>query len=33
MSKIKPEQKFSSPEKLIDQLKKDKDEILQIFEN
>ncbi len=31
--KIRPEQKFSSPEKLIDQLKKDKDEILQIFEN
>lgn len=31
--KIRSEQKFSSPEKLIDQLKKDKDEILQIFEN
>lgn len=31
--KIRPEKKFSSLENLICQLKKDKDEILQIFEN
>ena len=31
--KIRSEQKFSSPDNLIAQLKKDKDEILQIFEN
>ena len=31
--KIRSEQKFSSLENLIDQLKKDRDEILQIFEN
>ena len=31
--KIRSEQKFSSPENLINQLKKDRDEILQIFEN
>lgn len=31
--KIRPEKKFSSLEKLIDQLKKDKDEILQLLEN
>ena len=31
--KIRPEKKFSSLDDLINQLKKDKDEILQIFDN